>query len=386
MDARQLDAMIQALRHAGRTVIGPVVRDSVVSLDELDGITALPRGWAEYQDAGTYRLEPTGTAELFGTSTPSLPWKRYLQPERTLLISAVRRDGTVTVHTPVADPPPYAFFGMRGCDLASLDMLDRVFADAENADPWYRAVRDDLFVVAAACARPGRTCFCHSMGTGPSPSGGYDLAISEVPIAEPTAGVEGGAELEYLVEIGSDRGRALVSEMAASVAEPALVDAAATQHERAAASMVRELDAADPPLAAEDPVATRWADVAERCLACGNCTMVCPTCFCSTTEDVTDLARTSTDRYRVWDSCFTLDFSYLHGGSVRATVESRYRHWLLHKLVTWHDQFGTSGCVGCGRCITWCPVGIDLTVEIAALADSRRAAHAAGGLPAGDAP
>jgi ferredoxin len=69
----------------------------------------------------------------------------------------------------------------------------------------------------------------------------------------------------------------------------------------------------------------------------------------------------------VWDSCFNLEFSYIHGGHIRSSVKSRYRQWLTHKLVNWHDQFGTSGCVGCGRCITWCPVGIDLTKEVSVL-------------------
>jgi ferredoxin len=111
----------------------------------------------------------------------------------------------------------------------------------------------------------------------------------------------------------------------------------------------------------------RWDDVASRCLTCTNCTLVCPTCFCSTVEDVTDLTGRTAERWRRWDSCFTLGHSYLHGGSVRSTARDRYRQWLTHKLGTWIDQFGHSGCVGCGRCITWCPVGIDITEEVAAL-------------------
>jgi ferredoxin len=112
----------------------------------------------------------------------------------------------------------------------------------------------------------------------------------------------------------------------------------------------------------------RWTEVAKRCLACTNCTLVCPTCFCSTVEDVTDLGGDQIGRERRWDSCFTLEFSYIHGGSVRRDGASRYRQWLTHKLAHWHDQFGSSGCVGCGRCISWCPVGIDITEEVAAIA------------------
>jgi Fe-S-cluster-containing hydrogenase component 2 len=111
----------------------------------------------------------------------------------------------------------------------------------------------------------------------------------------------------------------------------------------------------------------RWDDVARRCLTCGNCTMVCPTCFCTQVTDTTDLTGDHAERWRRWDSCFTLEYSHVHGGSVRTSTRSRYRQWLTHKLSTWHDQFGTTGCVGCGRCIAWCPVGIDLTEEVRAL-------------------
>jgi sulfhydrogenase subunit beta (sulfur reductase) len=116
----------------------------------------------------------------------------------------------------------------------------------------------------------------------------------------------------------------------------------------------------------------RWDDVAKRCLTCGNCTMVCPTCFCTTVEDITDLTGEHVERWRKLDSCFTMDFSYIHGGSVRSSPRARYRQWMTHKLATWIDQFGTSGCVGCGRCITWCPVGIDITEETGAIRDSEK--------------
>jgi sulfhydrogenase subunit beta (sulfur reductase) len=107
--------------------------------------------------------------------------------------------------------------------------------------------------------------------------------------------------------------------------------------------------------------------VASRCLGCANCTLACPTCFCASVSDTTDLEGETAARVRRWDSCFTLDHSYIHGGSVRASLRARYRQWLTHKLASWIDQFGVSGCVGCGRCITWCPVGIDITEEVAAI-------------------
>jgi sulfhydrogenase subunit beta (sulfur reductase) len=97
---------------------------------------------------------------------------------------------------------------------------------------------------------------------------------------------------------------------------------------------------------------------------------VCPTCFCSTVEDVTDITGEHAERWQKQDSCFTMDFSFLHGGSVRASTRSQYRQWLTHKLATWIDQFDESGCTGCGRCITWCPVAIDLTEEVDAIRKS----------------
>lgn len=357
-----VDDIVRLLRARGCSVIGPVVRDGVITHDEIESAAALPAGWTEDQNGGRYRLVPTESDEVFAFSSPSTSWKKYLYPERTLLIRSRRHEGAIDVEQPNQDTPALAFFGIRSCDLAALGVLDRVFLDAQATDPTYAARRPGTFIVAAACNHPGNTCFCASMDTGPTPSAGYDLSLREL---------HGEGRLEYLVDVGSERGAELISAVVSREATIADLDGAAAAHDHAAASMGRHLRPEDPPLASLDPDHPRWDDVAERCLACANCTMVCPTCFCSTTEDTTDLTGNNSERWRVWDSCFTLDFTHLHGGSVRTSTKSRYRQWLLHKLVTWHDQFDVSGCVGCGRCITWCPVGIDLTAEIAALAQSQ---------------
>jgi len=132
--------------------------------------------------------------------------------------------------------------------------------------------------------------------------------------------------------------------------------------------MGRRLDTSDlPELLLDNLDHPQWDEVAERCLSCTNCTMVCPTCFCSDVQDVSSLTGEENERVRVWDSCFNPDFSHVHGGNLRPNIRARYRQWLTHKLGAWHGQFGMSGCVGCGRCITWCPVGIDLTAEVAAI-------------------
>jgi len=260
---------------------------------------------------------------------------------------------------PPPPPPRYAFIGVRSCDLHAVAIQDRVFLGDGRTDADYASRRDGAFFVAVNCARAGGTCFCTSMGAGPHVEGGADLVLTEL-IDE--------RGHRFLVEAGSERGEALLCELSTRPATGDERAQADMQTERTAASMGRSMDTDGlRELLQGNPEHPRWADVAERCLSCGNCTLVCPTCFCSTAENVTDLAGDEAAHTRLWDSCFTLEHSYVHGGSVRGTTRSRYRQWMTHKLSTWIDQFGTSGCVGCGRCITWCPVAIDITAEVAAI-------------------
>jgi ferredoxin len=195
--------------------------------------------------------------------------------------------------------------------------------------------------------------------TGPRAEGGFDLGLTEMITDD---------RHYFTVEVGSEAGAEVLAEIAHRPAEPGELETARAITDRAAGRMRRRLETAGLERFLQDNLEhPRWDHVAARCLDCGNCTLACPTCFCTTTEDVTDLTGDHAERRRRWDSCFTVDFSYIHGGSVRTSTKSRYRQWLTHKLSTWHEQFGTSGCVGCGRCITWCPAGIDLTEEVAAM-------------------
>ena len=358
IDVDGLDGLIGALGRDGRTVYGPVARDGAITHDVIDSAADLPVGWTEDQEGGSYCLVPTGTDERFAFSSPSSSWKRFLYPERTLLVRARRADGHTTVVEPEPDAPAAAFFGVRSCDLAAIAVLDRVFLDPDATDPTYAARRADVFVVAAACNHPAPTCFCASMETGPTPTIGFDLSVREL---------QSDGTIEYFIEAGSDRGAALMHELDS---RPPTDDdrlGADAAHRTAVEAMGRQLETGNRKPPAIDANHPQFAAIADRCLACGNCTMVCPTCFCSTTEETTSLDRTEAERYRVWDSCYSLEFSHLHGGAVRTSISSRYRQWFLHKLDTWHDQYGSSGCVGCGRCITWCPVGIDLTAELPVL-------------------
>ena len=366
-----LDALIRSLGQRGYQVVGPTVRDQAIVFDEIGGVDDLPAGWTDEQDGGSYRLRRRDDQALFGYAVGPHSWKQFLFPSRSLLWRASRDgdgSGGFTVEAGAEELPRYAFLGARSCDLHAIDIQDKVFLDPDATDPTYASGRQGAFVVAVNCGVAGGTCFCVSMETGPKASGGFDLALTELLDAD---------RHEFLVEVGSEAGAELLAALPARDARATDTEAAAGIVERTAGSMGRSMDTHDiRDLLAANLEHPRWDDVAERCLSCTNCTLVCPTCFCSSVEDVTDLAGESTERWRRWDSCFTADHSYLHGGSVRPTIRSRYRQWLTHKLGTWIDQFGTSGCVGCGRCITWCPVGIDLTEEIRAI---RHAPSAAGG-------
>jgi formate hydrogenlyase subunit 6/NADH:ubiquinone oxidoreductase subunit I len=263
---------------------------------------------------------------------------------------------------------------VRACELRAMTVQDKVFAEGPYADPGYSKRRANLFIVAVNCGSPAGACFCVSMGAGPKARSDYDLALTEVC---------GEGRHYFVVECGSAQGKAVLDRIPHRAATDDETRAADVVIRGAEEHMGRTLDTTDiRDLLYRNAQGPRWEETAKRCLACANCTMVCPTCFCSTVEDTTSLSGDNAERWRVWDSCFTIDFSHIHGGSVRKSASSRYRQWITHKLASWHDQFGSSGCVGCGRCITWCPVGIDITEEVAALrqaeADTRTAKKGVG--------
>ncbi|MFR0354668.1 4Fe-4S dicluster domain-containing protein [Streptomyces sediminimaris] len=360
LDRDGLSDLVRVLVTDGRTVVGPTVRDGAVVLSELTSADALPYGWGVELEAGRYRLVPREDGAAFAHSAGPQSWKNFLHPSRELLWSAHRTpEGEVsfTAHEPGA--PSYAFLGVRPCDLRAIAIQDRVLSGGRYEDGGYGRRRRRALLIAAECTEPGATCFCVSTGGGPAADPGYDLALTEV--------VDEDGH-RFLVRVGSEEGARLLKQLPHRPADTVTEAAARGAVDAARERMGRSLPPVDlRALMGSSLDAERWNDVAERCLTCGNCTMVCPTCFCTTTEEVTDLTGDHTERWQRWDSCFDLDFSYLHGGSVRRSARSRYRQWLTHKLSTWHDQFGTSGCVGCGRCIAWCPAGIDITEEVAAL-------------------
>jgi len=360
LPAEQLSRLFDALHADGRTVVGPTPRDGAVVMAPIRSPDELPRGLTDAQAPGRYELVPHAEdGAFFGVTLGPQSMKRWLHPPSLTLFRTRRRGQGFEVQPPTA-PGPVAVIGARACDLAAVATQDEVFLGASHVDPHYASRRRDLLVIAVQCGRAASTCFCPSMGTGPRVRSGYDVLLTEI-IDE--------SGHRFLAESGSVAGATLLDTVGLAAAPSGDLDAADAAAATAQAEITRRLPTEGlRERLLEALQSPAWDDVAQRCLACANCTMVCPTCFCTTVDDVTDLDGVHS-RVRRWDSCFHTDFSYVHGGGpVRASTRARYRQWLTHKLATWHDQFGRSGCVGCGRCVTWCPAGIDIVAEACRIA------------------
>ncbi len=351
----QFQALISALADLGYQVIGPTVQQEAIVYGHVDSLADLPRGWADVQEPGKYRLARRDDEALFGYVVGPHSWKKFLFPPLATVLTADRTESGWQLRSAEEETPRYAFLGVRACELAAIAVQDRTFLGGEYIDPIYKARREAVFIVAVNCTQAASTCFCTSMGTGPRCTAGFDLALTEL--------IDG-----FVIEVGSVRGEELLATLSIQpVNEQQLADAE-NRRQNAVDQISRRLDTDGiRDLLLSNLNHPRWDNVASRCLSCTNCTLVCPTCFCHSVSEVSDLTGDHVERERRWDSCFSFDFSYMNGGAVRNQIRSRYRQWLTHKLASWIDQFGTSGCVGCGRCITWCPVGIDLTEEVAAI-------------------
>lgn len=357
-----LEDLIVQLRTHGYTIIGPQHHDDTIALGEISNLNQLPTGWNDEQQGGSYRLVKSDRPALFDYVVGPHSWKRYLYPPVQRLWQAQRRGKSFSVKNEPEETPRYAFFGVRSCEIHAMEIQDRVFNNGDFVDPSYVSRRAEAFIVAVNCARPAATCFCSSLNTGPKAHHGFDLALTELIDAQHHA---------FVVETGTQKGAEILAQIPHQEATPEDLATANEVTHNAVEAIQKALVPQVDTLLKSNLQHPRWNEVAQRCLSCANCTMVCPTCFCTTVEDATDLSGQTAERWRTWDSCFTVDFSYIHGGSIRREGRSRYRQWMTHKLATWHDQFSSSGCVGCGRCITWCPVGIDITEEARAILNNQ---------------
>ncbi len=348
--AGALGSLVERLRARGYAVHAPVLREGLLLIAEIASAAELPRGVIDEQKPGAHRLRVEGDLYFQYTVTAG-GWKKLFMPPRQRLWSARATAEGIAFESDTGPTAPVALLGVRGCDLAAIAIQDRVYLGGAHPDPEYRKRREGALIVAVNCARSTETCFCVSMAAGPQAGPGWDIALTELE-----------APHRFLVEAATEAGAGVCAELPLEPAAGADVDRARGLVKAAAGSQTRTMPSGIAATLKQAFTSPRWEAIANRCLACGNCTMVCPTCFCTAVEETTDLTGAAT-RERRWDSCFSGNHSYIHGGSVRKATAARYRQWMTHKLSTWQDQFGTDGCTGCGRCITWCPVAIDITEE-----------------------
>ena len=367
--AHELARLLELLREQGHRLLGPTLRDGAIVHAELSGAEDLPIGWTDEQSPGRYRLARRDDQAYFGYVVGPQGPRAWLTPPRERLVQIRRRNPGLAAEA-LAEPDlrPVALIGVRACELAAMRIQAQVWTEGEHRDPRVQARLARSFVVAVDCLEPGGLCFCASMQTGPEVRGEFDLRLTEQ--------IEGEVH-QFLLEVGSPRGQVVADHLSQRLsprsASAAELDWRKQALVRSSAAMGRTLDTRDlPELLFANLEHPRWQAVAERCLACGNCTQVCPTCFCHRVEEV-DALEVEPERERVWDSCFSDEHSRIHGGQFQPEIRQRYRQWLTHKFASWVTQFGSSGCVGCGRCVAWCPVGIDVTEELAALREGANA-------------
>lgn len=354
-----LQKLILALENAGFTCMGPQVRDGAIVYDRLHHAEQLPWGMRDVQKPGEYQLEKINEMKAFAFANGPEALKHILFKPHEVVWRVVRNAGGKIEFKPVVpDEKPIAFIGARSCDLAAMAIQDKVFIQGAHVDAHYKSRREKLFIIAVQCTYSSANCFCVSAGTGPQVTNPFDILMTEI-------------ENGFVVTTGSERGVAILNSLQLRKAQEKQNQQASTGVE-AAANMQTKRIPLDNQRGLRDLLFAnldhpRWNEVAERCLSCGNCTSACPTCFCHTEVEEPKLDGNESEHVREWDSCFTAGHSYIAGKVIRDDTRKRYRQWLTHKVGSWFDQFDTSGCVGCGRCITWCPVGIDITEELAAI-------------------
>lgn len=355
-----LGLLFETLKAAGYTLVGPTIRDSAITYGPLDSAADLPQGYVTEQAPGQFRLVKASHTRFFDFIPGAASWKQFLFPPRAELFAARRTGKEWKVADSGAKSTTYAFVGVRPCELAAIKIQDKAFIRDDYTDPIYHQHREKVFILAVNCLHPAGTCFCTTMRTGPRAESGFDLCLTEV-------------DEHFLVDIGSTLGVDIITRLRPEPASAFLLSSAKEAMQTAADRARCDIDpdtCADAIMGGLD--ADHWDEVAKRCLSCGNCTLACPTCFCWDVTDQTNLSNTETRRIRTWDSCFNPSYSYQAGGNTRPTTRSRYRQWLSHKFGSWREQYGMLGCVGCGRCITWCPAGIDTRAEVATIQKESR--------------
>lgn len=356
-----LNQLFEALSKDGYKIIGPAAKNGVIKYDELKTPDDLPEGYADKVDHALYRIEKTDSKALFNYNVGAHTWKRFLFPPHHKLYSVTKGENQLHF-TPNKDKvEKVALLGVRACELEAIKIQDRILAEDKFVDAQYVEQRKNSLIIAVNCTTANNNCFCTSMNTGPKAGVGFDLCLTEV--------IESKKHY-FIIEAGSKAGQKILKDLALTEADETADTTIDEIIKQTVKKISKKVDTTYAKAALQENINhIHYDNVAKRCTSCGNCRMVCPTCFCTTVEERTSLDSNTAERVRIWDSCFSKDFTHIHGGSARPSTRSHYRQWLTHKFANWVDQFGMFGCVGCGRCITWCPLGIDITEEVTAITD-----------------
>jgi ferredoxin len=346
---------------ATHRVIGPKIENSSIILAEIE-FADIPYGYRDQQGKGSYRISKGSGSEIFSFSNSHDSFKRFLHPPSAEIFTFQKDRKGFQVRPSAYSERPIAFLGIRGCDIAALKLYDRIFLESPVRDKNYQRLRSGSMVIALNCIYPGDNCFCSSMGTGPEVKDGFDTALTEL-------------DDSFLIEVKTVMGGKILEGLPLEEAESGDMKEKDSRIENCRRMIKKSIRAQElPSVICRNLEHPRWTEIAKRDLECGNCTQVCPTCFCNSSYEHIEVSSISKKRYefsgvriRTWDSCFSKNFARVHGGNFRPSRRARYRQWMSHKLAYTFEQFGLTGCVGCGRCITWCPAGIDITEELEAL-------------------
>lgn len=349
----QIDTLLSLLKERGYVCVAPRYIEGAINYAKINNASELPWGLTDEQAPAHYKVIQTDQKKAFSFTIPVQSIKPMLFKAKETIWKSKRDENGKLIFEPKVDFEKIAVFGVRACDLRAIETQDRIFMQNTFNDVRYIKRRENQFLIAMNCTSSNSNCFCVSLGDGPKAETGFDLSMTEIANG-------------FIVESGSVKGSNLLENLNYTVASDNGLNEAELGRKRAISEQIKSI----PPIKVVESKLKanleheRYKNIASRCLSCGNCTNSCPTCFCHTERDEPNISGTVSNHTREWDSCFTLEHSYTHGETYRESLIHRYRQWLTHKFATWRDQFQVKGCVGCGRCITHCPVKIDVTEEI----------------------